>query len=697
MACNPPVFLRTFDASLHGVRTVVCGGDGYTVALQWYKEYIQQKQPGNWDLFYNIYWSTNQRKIYKEGAKLIVRPNTKDQFLSLDIFDAFNPGRTYYFAVKGTAYASGTLLYDQLLDGDSGSKIAPEAVLVQNMTAADDIIYLNDVAGFPPTGIVRIGYELIFYSHVDVGTLRPKCHCSEEHHCHKGHHCRCSERRDHHCHCREYLIFPNLSGLQRGYLSDEILTNISYLDGYSVGNNVGNGYISNLQLIDTNAIPQDWKIFCSLDGSENDGYAKFGAIGSLTGSAFDGYGNPVMWNPDGVIVSNGILSFAINNGTIPFKRGDYFLVDVDGHVVDGGPSGARPHFIDGYDGYRHHHPFVRLWEGWQDLNRAIGMVTIRFDEQYARTNKDGFRERTDILSGTGNLNVVDVANAGFPIYDQAGWDRTFLPDWLSGKCVGTYFGGEYGCVDGSECDGAVRGLSVQEHMDMREEYLLQVTGERVVLFRRMWSGKQSRHTSSTRENTTYRGIDTYGTSLVTGYEQYFNPRESDGKILVRFGPTKEDFKREDAGIENSYIANCWTLVTPTVKDGDFLIRFNQDGTEEWRYEIIDVDRNRTMLFESGAQKFTAVRVRKTDPIYQVRSIRDTSTLPSEILTSIGMVMGPGGIPAHMHRITINEKIRHISQVNQMTSIDRGHNHPISAGIVGTVLNHSHTIILSNME
>jgi hypothetical protein len=677
MACNPPVFLRTFDASLHGVRTVVCAGDGYTVALQWYKEYIQPRPGGNtanWDLFYNIYWSTNHAKVYDEGVKLIVRPNTKDQFLSLDIFGAFNPGRTYYFAVKGAAYESGTLQYDQLLDGDPGSKIAPEAVLVQDMTATDNVMYLDDVAGFPPTGIVKIGDELILYSHVDVGTLKPK----------------------EHCHHPEYLVFPNLSGLQRGYLSDDILTTIAVIsDGYTIGNNVGNGYISNLSVIDPNSIPQTWKIFCSLDGSENDGYAKFAAIGSLTGSALDGYGDPVMWNPDGVIVSNGIFSFAIQNGTVPFKRGDYFLVQLDGYVVNGGPGGARPHTVDGYDGHHRHHPFVRLWEGWQDINTAIGMVTIRFDEQYARTNKDGFRERTDILSGTSNLNVVDVANAGFPAYDQAGWDRTFLPDWLSGKCVGSYFGGEYGCSDGSECDGAVRGLSVQEHMDMREEYLLQVTGERVVLFRRMWAGKQSRHTSATRENTTYRGTDTYGTSLVTGYEQYFNPRESDGKILVRFGPTKEDFKREDVGIENSYIANCWTLVTPTIKDGDFIIRFNQDGTEEWRYEIIDVDRNRTMLFESGAQKFTAIRVRKTDPICQVRSIRDTSTLPSEILTSIGMVMGPGGLPAHMHRIVLPlDKINHVHQINQLTSVDQGHNHPVISGEVSVVLGHTHKILPS---
>ena len=539
MACNPPVFLRTFDLSLHGVRTVACGGDGYTVALEWHKEYLQ---PSSWQLVYNLYWSTKQSDVYSEGVKFVVKPSTTASYLSMDLHGDFNPGKTYYFAVKGAGHEPGTLLFDQLPNGNEpGLKMYPDAVLTRNISATEMVIPLDDVSLFPPTGIVLIGAEPIKYSNVDV------------------------------------------------------------VDGYLI-------------------------------------------------------------------------------------------------VAERGVYGYQPriHTVDGYDGYHtFDDPFVRLFKGWEDENTAVGMTTIRFDDQYARVHRDGygFRERKDILSGTGNLNVVDASNAGFPAYDQAGWDRTYIPDYLSGKCIGTYFGGEYGCADGSESDGAVRGLGVQDHMNMREEYLLEITGEPVVLFRRQWAGKESQHTGWTRENTTYRGLDTYGTSLVTGYDQYFSPRRSDGKILVRFGPTKEDLKREDSGIENSFVPNCWTLVTPTIKDGDFIIRFNQDGTEEWRYEIIDVDRNRTLLQESGAQKFTAVRVRKTDPICQVRSIRDTSTLPSEILTSIGMVSGPGGILAHMHRVIVNEKITSVSQINQLTSSDQGHNHPVVLGQVSIVLGHSHTIIL----
>lgn len=354
----------------------------------------------------------------------------------------------------------------------------------------------------------------------------------------------------------------------------------------------------------------------------------------------------------------------------------------------------RIHTVDGYDGVRYYEDFVQLWKGWEEQNTATGVVENRFKFDYARTNADGYRERVDILTGNSNLNVVNVANDGFPYYDQTGWDRTHLADYLSGKCVGTYFGGEYGCADGYEAGGSVRGLSIQDHMNMREEYLLELTGEPVVLFRRQWEGIQSRDYSPHREQPAYRSLDSYGTSLITGYEQYYNSRRSDGKILVRFGPTKEDLKREESGIENVFIPNCWTIVTPSVKDGDFIIRFNQDGSEEWRYEIIDVERNKVLLEESGAQKFTAVRVRKTDPICQVRSFRDTSMYPSEILTSIGMLLGPNeSMIPHTHRIVISENITDVSQINQETSVERGHSHSVVNGVISESLGHSHEIIL----
>src|SRR5690606_16285353 len=380
-------------------------------------------------------------------------------------------------------------------------------------------------------------------------------------------------------------------------------------------------------------------------------------------------------------------------GAEPISYSSVDLVTNDLIVSQRGVYGYQPRFhtVDGYDGYHYFdNPFVTLWHGFEDQNNAVGLEEIKFEKAYPRTNTDGYRGQKDIITGSKNLDVVDNENAGFPAYDQAGYDRTHMADYLSGKCVGTYFGGEYGCADGYDGEGPVRGLSVQDHLNMREEYLLELSGEPVMLFRRQWEGKNSYHYDSSKENTAYRGLDTYGTNIVSGYEQFYNPRRSDGKIFVRFGPTKEDYKREESGIENVFIPNCWTLVTPSVRDGDFIIRFNQDGTEEWRYEIIDVERNRTLLEESGAQKFTAVRVRKTDPIYQVRAFRDTAMFPQELLTGVGSVPGPGGIPPHMHRIVTSPG----QPISQMTSVVQGHNHPVMPdGTIVEVLGHSHSLII----
>jgi len=354
---------------------------------------------------------------------------------------------------------------------------------------------------------------------------------------------------------------------------------------------------------------------------------------------------------------------------------------------------ARSHSAsDGYDGIRtYDNPFVSIFKGWENENNAVGMCEIKFQHQYAVTALNGYRDNVDIVSGEGNLEVVDTENAGYLPYDNAGWRRTYLPDYLAGKCIGSYFGGEYGCSDGYETDGSgIRGLGVQDHMLMREEYLITATGKECSLFKRLWSGKQSQHYEASKENTAYRGLDNYGTQMVGGYEQFFNSRRSDGRIMVRFGPTKEDIKREEGGLENSMIPDCWTLTIPTINDGDFLIRYNQDGTEEWRYEIIDVTRNVTLLGESGLQKFTAVRVRKTDPIYQVRAFRNTAMYPREILTTIG---GNANIPYHMHRLSVNEGITSPTQINQMTSVEQGHNHAVINGQISAALSHSHNIIL----
>ena len=182
----------------------------------------------------------------------------------------------------------------------------------------------------------------------------------------------------------------------------------------------------------------------------------------------------------------------------------------------------------------------------------------------------------------------------------------------------------------------------------------------------------------------------YGTKFVFGYEQYFNPRRSDGRILVRSGPADEDLKMTDAGLESEFILDFWTLTVPTIKDRDIIILFDQNDNEEFRYEVLSVTRNNTIIGLQGGQKFKGQRIRKYDPAYQIRVFRNSGDFPSKLNTSIGFTTG---IVPHTHEITISEKITSVTQINQTTSVAQGHNHPIIDGVVKTVLGHTHTIIM----
>ncbi len=356
----------------------------------------------------------------------------------------------------------------------------------------------------------------------------------------------------------------------------------------------------------------------------------------------------------------------------------------------------REHTIDGYDGYEtHSDPLVNFWHGLEEKNEVVFQQVSHFTyPNYARTNTDGFKTVTKDLLNT-DLSASDVSNADFPSYDYVGWHRTNPAALLRGDCVGTYYGGEQFCADGYDGVGRqLRGISVQQVNNQRQEMLLEAmgTGEPCVLVRRVWTGIRCKCYLSSPEYSEDRCDICFGTSFITGYEQFFNPRRSDGRILVRFGPTEESLKMEDAGLESTFIPDCWTLVFPSLKNRDFIIRFNEDGTEDWAYSDEGIW-HKLLDGLSGKQGFKAQRVRKFDPIYTWRAIRNTATMPQTLTTSIGMVAGPGGIPPHTHNIVINENITSLSQINQTTSISAFHNHPVISGILQEELGHTHTIIL----
>lgn len=107
--------------------------------------------------------------------------------------------------------------------------------------------------------------------------------------------------------------------------------------------NVGDGEITSLELIDPNAPTETWTVRVAsvrrdTDGDPIDGYAKFVVRGSVSGVIKDGYGAPIIWQSNGVVVDNGILRFAIEEGSTPFVEGDNFIIQVQSGALLAGDS-----------------------------------------------------------------------------------------------------------------------------------------------------------------------------------------------------------------------------------------------------------------------------------------------------------------------------------------------------------------------
>lgn len=354
-------------------------------------------------------------------------------------------------------------------------------------------------------------------------------------------------------------------------------------------------------------------------------------------------------------------------------------------------SNITIHNVDGYDGYSYWDPIVRLFIfGESIIYDNIYQCQSRFEyDSYQRTNEDGYHQvLKDLL--TTDLSASDNYNIDFPSYDYSGYHRTDPVQLINGTCVGSYIGGEMGCIDKYGNFNIVRGFSLQDQNNQRQEMLLSITGKPAVLIKRVRTGITCSCYQPSSEYPDDRCPNCYGTKFVFGYEQYFNPRRSDGRIMVRPSPSDEDLKMSEAGLESEFILDFWTLTSPTIRDRDILVLFDMEGNEEFRYEVLSVTRNNTILELQGGQKLKTQRIRKFDPAYQIRIFKDSSLIPSKILTSVGFTTG---ILPHTHEVTISEKILSVSQINQTTSVSQGHNHPIVSGIVLSALGHDHRITL----
>lgn len=650
---------------VHYANPVMCGldkvsslGDGHTINMTWFPAYPDN--PLN-KIAYHLYYSTNQDQVFAEGVKFIVI----DGSTSANIID-LTPGQDYWFSLRPLEYSPGVITFLQSLPiSHDNVRFYPSSMLRQDISATDLIIPLLDVDGFPNSGIVRVGIELIQYLAVDVVN-------------------------------KTLVVSPGTGGTPAHFVLQS--NSQFYLPAVT---NVGQGSIASLAL--SGSPPTEtWTIRCVFvqrDVLNNPvpSTAKFEATGSISGNVRDVHGNIITWTANGPVASNGILSFSVVETGPSFREGDAFTVQVIG-IIPGISGGRGFHFTpvsmhttSGFDGYNTWTPIVSMFAIEEDNSwDNIYACQSRFEYPNFPFNiLDGYHQVAKDLLST-DLSAADAANVGFPAYDFAGYHRTDPVQLLNGTCVGSYIGGEMGCIDQYGNYNILRGFSLQDQNTQRQDILLSVTGRPAVLIRRVQTGITCACYLINSEYPDDRCPFCYGTKFVFGYEQYFNPRRSDGRILVRPGPTAENLKMHEAGLESEFPLDIWTLTVPTIKTRDVLVLFDQDDNEEFRYEVANVTRNNTINGLDGGQHLSTFRIRKFDPAYQIRIFRNTSEFPSKLQTSLGFT---AGIPPHSHEIVINEKILSVSQINQTTALAQGHNHPIVNGQVMEVLGHTHTIIL----
>ena len=195
--------------------------------------------------------------------------------------------------------------------------------------------------------------------------------------------------------------------------------------------------------------------------------------------------------------------------------------------------------------------------------------------------------------------------------DHCGYHKPLPWEALNGKNdCGTYLGGEY---------NGFRGINIFQRAMDREEELMENVGEKCILMRRKWSGETCSCVTLRRQHPKVRSCRfCYGTGFVDGYDQIFNLRRADQRVMIRFYEAPEDLKLGDhAHLSQEFQPTALALFKPIVKDRDVIVRFDYTGDIEYIYEVLNVQRERFVFNKYGRQKLSIIRLDKTDILYQL--------------------------------------------------------------------------------
>lgn len=225
-------------------------------------------------------------------------------------------------------------------------------------------------------------------------------------------------------------------------------------------------------------------------------------------------------------------------------------------------------------------------------------------------SEDGYGRQYKFIAEDAEEPIEPDAPPEFKSQDRSGYHRytateVFSGESADGSCPSPYSRGVLG-----------GGGGFNEIINDREEQLLNITGKPVVLLRRQLNGARCPCYSINRGRSRSKCEICFGTSFVPGYIPYVNQADPLGRIKVRFSPYTEDLPIKEIGRQQEVQINAWTLSYPIIKKRDVLIVFNNNGTEEFRYEVNTVTRNQVFGTDQGAQQFVIKRIDPTQIIYR---------------------------------------------------------------------------------
>lgn len=141
----------------------------------------------------------------------------------------------------------------------------------------------------------------------------------------------------------------------------------------------------------------------------------------------------------------------------------------------------------------------------------------------------------------------------------------------------------------------------------RYKWLLDMGGERVLLYKKRFTGTRCPQFDQIRKTNQQHGQDTicYGTGYIGGYYQ---PVEI---FISLLSPVAQSAVIEEAGRRRIFTPTSWTLWEPLLNNGDFIVRRNNA-----RMLITDVTQTHWKHYVLR-QNFSATEIERNSPIYQV--------------------------------------------------------------------------------